>query len=112
VPVEELSATVTALAELAQLRKRHGPLMLFQSGGCCEGSSPLCLQSGELLVGPGDLLLGHIDGTPLYIDADQYTRWNRPVLSLDLVPGASDTFSLEGVDDVHFVTRTRACTAP
>jgi uncharacterized protein len=108
-PAEELSATDAALAELASLRERHGPLMLFQSGGCCEGSSPLCLQSGELLLGPGDVLLGHVDGTPLYIDADQYARWNRPVLELDLLPGAADTFSLEGLDGVHFVTRTGAC---
>lgn len=105
-PVEELSATEAALAELASLRERHGPLMLFQSGGCCEGSSPLCLNEGELLVGANDLLLGTIAGTPVYIDSDQYERWRSPAFVLDLVPGASDTMSLEGSDDVHFVTRT------
>ena len=108
-PEEELDATDAALAELERLRERHGPLMLFQSGGCCEGSSPLCLKRGELLIGPGDLLLGWIDGTPLYIDADQYERWNRPAFELDLLPGAADTFSLEGLDGVHFVTRTSSC---
>jgi hypothetical protein len=110
-PTEELSATDAALAELASLRERHGPLMLFQSGGCCEGSSPLCLHEGELLVGANDLLLGQIQGTPFYVDGDQYERWNSPALQLDLSPGASDTLSLEGLDDVHFVTRTSACAA-
>ncbi len=111
-PVEHaISATQAALAELTRLRERHGPLMLFQSGGCCEGSSPLCLREGELLVGPGDLLLGEVGGVPFYIDAEQYRRWNAPSFLLDLVPGESDTFSLENADDVHFVTRTTACPA-
>ncbi|HEY5059815.1 MAG TPA: DUF779 domain-containing protein [Gaiellaceae bacterium] len=108
-PDEELTATDAALAELARLRERHGPLMLFQSGGCCEGSSPLCLPRGELLLGPNDHLLGEVDGTPFYIDADHYERWNEPVFVVDLSPGASDTMSLEGPDGVHFVTRTLSC---
>jgi uncharacterized protein (DUF779 family) len=109
--VDVLSATDAALAELASLRERHGPLMLFQSGGCCDGSSPLCLHEGELLLGANDLLLGEIDGTSFYIDADQYARWKRPTFLLDLVPGASDTLSLEGLDNAHFVVRTPACTS-
>ena len=111
-PVAELSATDAALAELARLRERHGPLMLFQSGGCCEGSSPLCLHEGELLLGPNDLLLGEAGGVPFYIDAEQYGRWRNPVFVLDLAAGGSDTLSLEGLDDVHFVTRSNACAAP
>jgi uncharacterized protein len=110
-PTEELNATEAALAELASLRDLHGPLMLFQSGGCCDGSSPLCLHEGELLLGPNDLLLGEIGGTPFYIDAEQYERWNRPVFLIDVSPGASDTLSLEGPDDVHFITRTTTCAA-
>jgi uncharacterized protein (DUF779 family) len=101
-----LTATATALAKLAALRRRHGPLLLYQSGGCCDGSSPLCLPRGELLVGPGDLCLGELDGTPFYVDAEQYERWNRPRFLLDLAPGPSDGFTLEAADDVHFVSRT------
>jgi uncharacterized protein (DUF779 family) len=112
VSTDSVTATEAALAELASLRERHGPLMLFQSGGCCDGSSPLCLHEGELLVGTNDLLLGEIGGTPLYIDAEQYERWNRPVFQIDLSPGASDTLSLEGPDDVHFITRTTTCARP
>jgi uncharacterized protein len=108
-PTEALSATDAALAQLAALRERHGPLMLFQSGGCCDGSSPLCLPRDELTVGAGDLLLGELDGTPFYIDADQYERWNRPAFRLDLRPGTTDSFSLEAADGVHFVSSTPAC---
>ncbi len=108
-PAGEISATDAARAELDALRTRHGPLELFQSGGCCDGSSPLCLPRGELLVGPNDLLLGEIDDTPFYIDAEQYRRWNEPAFELDLAAGATDAFSLEAVDGVHFVTRSPAC---
>ena len=111
-PDENVSATAAAREELARLRERHGPLMLFQSGGCCDGSSPLCLHEGELLVGPGDLLLGDVDGVPFYIDAEQFERWNRPIFLLDVQPGTTDSFSLEASDDVHFVTRGGACVVP
>jgi uncharacterized protein (DUF779 family) len=106
---ERITATPAALEELARLRERHGRLLLFLSGGCCEGSSPLCLEEGELLLGPGDRLLGEVGGVPFYLDEDQDERWNRPGFLLDLVPGESDTFSLENVDRVHFVARSGAC---
>ena len=77
-PDEIVDATEAARAELASLRERFGALMLFQSGGCCDGSSPLCLHEGGLLVGPNDLLLGEVDGVPFYIDAEQYDRWRQP----------------------------------
>ncbi len=94
--------TEAALAELGRLQERHGPLMLFQSGGCCDGSSPMCFPEGELVLGPNDLLLGEVGGCPFYIDAEQYERWNRPTLELDVASGAGSGFSLEGVDDLHF----------
>ena len=106
-----IDATPAALAELARLRDRHGPLMLFQSGGCCDGSSPLCLHEGELLVGPNDLRLGEIDGVPFFIDAEQYERWNRPRFLLDVSPGTPDAFTLEAGGGVHFVTRSSECPA-
>jgi uncharacterized protein len=105
---KSITATDAALAALARLRERHGPLMLFQSGGCCEGSSPLCLHEGELLVGPNDLLLGEVGGVAFYIDAEQYRRWNRPSFELDLAPGSTGSFSLEA-DGNHFVTRSSFC---
>ena len=101
-----ISATPAARAELSRLRSRHGPLMLVQSGGCCDGSSPLCLTRGELHVGPNDLLLGDVDGTPFYMDAEHYERWHEPKFELDVADGAADTFSLEAADRLHFVSRT------
>jgi uncharacterized protein len=108
---EAISATDAALAELARLRERYGPLMPFQSGGCCDGSSPLCLHEGELLVGPNDLLLGELGRVPFYIDAEQYERWNWPPFVLDVAPGAAEGFSLEGLGGVHFMSRSKSCPA-
>lgn len=105
-------ATEPALAELERLKERYGPLMLFQSGGCCDGSSPMCFPDGELRVGSNDLLLGEVAGCPFYIDAEQYDRWRRPTLELDVAPGAGSGFSLEGLDDVHFRLVPRAGPAP
>jgi uncharacterized protein len=80
--------------------------MLFQSGGCCDGSSPLCLPDGELLIGPNDILLGELGTMPVYIDAEQDQRWNRPHFVLDVAPGPASNFSLEGLDGIHFLTRS------
>lgn len=93
---------------IERLRAAHGPLAFHQSGGCCDGTSPICLKDGELPPGPHDLLLGDIGGQPFYIDADQYERWNRPQFVIDVSEGAAEGFSLEGLEDVHFVTRTAA----
>lgn len=102
VETERIVATEAALAELARLRSLHGPLMLFLSGGCCDGSSPMCFPDGELLVGPNDVLLGHVEGCPFYIDVEQYERWNRPRLVLDVATGAGSGMSLEEAHGLHF----------
>ena len=101
-----VTATPEALEAIARLRAAHGPLAFFQSGGCCEGSSPICLKDGELPPGPNDVLLGTVGDAPFYIDHDQDERWHRPALVLDVAPGAAEGFSLEGLDGVHFVTAT------
>lgn len=106
-----ITATPEAAAALERLVLVHGPLELFQSGGCCDGSLPLCLLAGELMVGPGDLLLGALAGVPFYIDAEQFHRWGDPVFVLDVARGAPEGFSL-GPPDAHFVTRSAACQAP
>ena len=95
-------ATEAAVAELRRLRAEHGPLELHLSGGCCDGSSPMCLALGELRVRASDLLLGDVDGCPFYVDAEQYERWREPSFVLDVRPGAGSGFSLEGLHDVHF----------
>jgi uncharacterized protein len=101
-----VAATPAALEVINRLSAAQGPLMFFQSGGCCDGGVPMCLKEGELPLGPGDVRLGDIAGIPFYIDSDQYERWGRPQLTVDVSPGATDGFSLEGLEGVHFVTRS------
>ncbi len=108
-PVPTVAATDAAIAEIRRLRAEHGPLLFVHSGGCCDGSSPMCFPVGEFLLGDNDLLLGEIDGCPFYIDAEQYNRWKRPAFALDVVPGAGSGMSLEGTHDVRFVTSAPAC---
>jgi uncharacterized protein len=103
---DRITATVEALDAIGRLTAKHGALMLYQSGGCCDGSSPLCLHEGELLTGPGDVLLGELGGMTVYIDADQDERWNHPRFVLDVAPGPASGFSLEGLDGIHFLTRS------
>jgi len=104
---ETVTATDAARALISRLKDRHGPLMFMQSGGCCDGSSPMCLRNGDLLLGPNDLLLGEIEGCPFYIDQEQYKRWRNPQFLIDVAPGDGDTFSLEGPEGMHFVARSQ-----
>ena len=103
---QRVTATDAAVAAIERLRRRHGPLELVQSGGCCDGSSPVCLPAGELLLGPEDVLLGEIAGCPFYVDRAQYVRWREPKLVIDVAPGAGDSFSIEGPEGFHFVARS------
>ena len=100
-----VTATPEALEAIERLRAAHGPLAFFQSGGCCDGSSPICLRVGELPIGPHDLLLGDVAGAPFYIDSDQYERWNRPAFLLDVAPDPPEGFSLPAPGGTHFVSR-------
>ena len=103
---DAVQVTEAALEVIRHLEAAYGPLMFFQSGGCCDGSSPMCLKDGELPVSPGNRRLGEIGGAPFYIDADQYERWGSPRFLIDVSPGGAEGFSLEGLAGVHFVTRT------
>ncbi len=98
-------ATDAALAAIERLTATHGTLMFYESEGCCDGSSPMCFAAGELLLGPHDLRLGEVGGVPFYVDTDQYERWNRPDLLLDVAVGPAPGFSLEVPGGRHFVTR-------
>jgi uncharacterized protein len=102
-----VTATDAAIEAIERLRAQHGPLAFFQSGGCCDGSLPICLKDGELAPAPGDLLLGMVGQAPFYVDAEQYARWGRPSFLLDVRPAPAEGFSLSP-PDVHFVTRTAA----
>ena len=107
-----VAATEPAVAELERLKAEHGPLELYLSGGCCDGSSPMCFPAGELRCGQADLFLGAVAGCAFYIDAEQDRRWGSPSFVLDIGPGAGSGFSLEGLDELHFIARTRVPTGP
>jgi uncharacterized protein (DUF779 family) len=94
-----------------RLAARHGPLMFHQSGGCCDGSAPMCYPRGEFRVGASDVLLGHVaEGTPFWMSADQYAYWRHTRLTVDVVPGRGSGFSLEAPEGVRFLVRSRLFT--
>ena len=108
--VPRVLATDAALDLIARLKTKHGPLMFHQSGGCCDGSSPMCYPEGELLVGDGDVRLGEIGGCPFYMSAAQFEYWKHTQLTIDVVPGRGGMFSLEGPEGLRFLTRSRLFT--
>ena len=108
----QVTATPAALELIEKLKAKHGPLMFHQSGGCCDGSAPMCYAQGELLIGEQDILLGEIGGCPFYIGAAQYETWRHTDLLIDIVPGRGGMFSLEGPEGWRFLTRSSLCARP
>jgi uncharacterized protein len=109
--VERVLATDAALAVIERLRAVHGPLMFHQSGGCCDGSAPMCYPLGEFRTGESDVKLGEIGGCPFYMGAAQFEYWKHTQLIVDVVPGRGSGFSLEAPEGVRFLTRSRVFTA-
>lgn len=105
--VERVVATPAALALLDEIRAEHGPVMFHQSGGCCDGSSPMCYPAGGFRVGDGDVLLGEVGGAPVYIGRAQGAAWAHTQLILDVVPGRGGMFSLDNGRERRFLTRGR-----
>ncbi|MGV0991450.1 MAG: DUF779 domain-containing protein [Mycobacterium sp.] len=97
-----------AAAELLhRLQDRHGPVMFHQSGGCCDGSSPMCYPDGEFIVGDRDILLGVLEGAPVWISGPQFQVWKHTQVTIDVVPGRGGGFSLEAPEGVRFLIRGR-----
>ncbi len=109
--MQQVSATPAALALLDEIVGRHGPVLFHQSGGCCDGSSPMCYPEGDFIVGDTDVKLGEIAGMPVYIGADQFDRWRHTELILDVVPGRGGMFSLDNGTEQRFLTRSRLLAA-
>jgi uncharacterized protein len=99
---------------LTKLVDQHGPVMFHQSGGCCDGSSPMCYPDGDFIVGDRDILLGVLDvgdaGVPVWISGPQFEAWKHTQLVIDLVPGRGGGFSLEAPEGFRFLSRGRAFT--
>ena len=104
---ENVIATLEALALIEQLKVKHGALMFHQSGGCCDGSAPMCFELGDFKVGDSDLLIGHIGDCPFYISADQFEYWKHTQLIIDVTPGRGSSFSLEIPLGVRFLLRSQ-----
>ena len=105
--VSRVSVTPAAVAVLEKLRGDHGELVFHQSGGCCDGSAPMCYPRREFRIGERDVYLGEIAGVPFYIGAQQFEYWQHTHLTIDVVPGRGSGFSLEAPEGVRFLTRSR-----
>ena len=102
-----VSATPAALELIERLKAQHGELLFHQSGGCCDGSAPMCFPRGEFLVGDSDVQLGEIGGVPFYMSRSQFEYWEHTHLIIDAVPGNGGMFSLERPTGLRFLTRSR-----
>lgn len=109
-PPPQVLATESALALIERLKAKYGDLIFHQSGGCCDGSSPMCYPRGELLLGDNDVQLGEIGGAPFYISRPQFEYWKHTQLTVDVVPGRGGMFSLEGPEGLRFLIRSRLFT--
>jgi uncharacterized protein len=105
-----VSATPAALELIRKLEAQHGPLLFHQSGGCCDGSSPMCFPRAEFIIGEVDVLLGEIGGQPFYMGESQFAYWMHTHLIIDVVEGRGGMFSLEGPEGLRFLTRSRLYT--
>jgi len=106
---DRVTATPAALELLAAIIADHGPVLFHQSGGCCDGSSPMCYPQGEFLISDHDVRLGEIGGMPFYISGSQYEAWKHTRLTIDAIPGRGGMFSLDNGREQRFLTRSDLC---
>ncbi|WP_284946995.1 DUF779 domain-containing protein [Acidisoma cladoniae] len=109
-PVSRVIATEAAIDLAAVLAAENGPILFHQSGGCCDGSSPMCYPRSDFMVGDQDVCLGDVGGSPFYISRPQFEYWKHTQIILDVVPGKGGMFSLENGRGVRFLTRSRVYT--
>lgn len=105
--VPRVIATNAALALLQSITARHGPVMFHQSGGCCDGSSPMCYPLNDFMVGDADVCMGQIDGANFYMSPSQFEYWQHTQLIIDAIPGRGGMFSLDNGTEQRFLTRSR-----
>lgn len=108
--IKKVLSTEKANELINTLSKTHGELMFHQSGGCCDGSQPMCFPRGEFRIGDSDVLLGEVYSQPFYMSKDQYEYWKHTQLTLDVVEGRGSSFSLEIPHGVRFVIKSRMFT--
>jgi hypothetical protein len=108
--VNRVEITPEAAKLVERLRAQHGPLLFHQSGGCCDGSAPMCYPAGEFRIGPQDVFLGRIADCDFYMGAAQFEYWKHTQLIIDVVQGRGAGFSLEAPEGLRFLTRSRLFT--
>ena len=108
--VKRVLVTKQASELISQLKKQHGELMFHQSGGCCDGSQPMCFQKGEFILGSSDIQLGTIDDCGFYMSRDQYEYWKHTQLTIDITQGRGSSFSLEIPLGYRFIVQSRLFT--
>lgn len=108
--VKRVLVTEKAAELIQQLRSSFGELIFHQSGGCCDGSAPMCLSKDELIIDKNDVCLGRIEGCPFYMSNDQFEYWKHTQLTIDAVDGRGSSFSLEIPFGFRFVTKSRMFT--
>ena len=107
--IERLSFTQDTENLVNELTEIHGDLVFHQSGGCCDGSAPMCFPEGEFPLGDNDVKLGEIGGVPFYMNADQYEKWKHTDLTIDAVKGIGGMFSLDNGTGRRFLTKSEIC---
>ena len=105
--VDRVSATDATVSLINELKEIHGPLLFHQSGGCCDGSAPMCFARGDFKVGSRDVFLGVINEQPFFMAEDQFSYWEHTHLIIDVVAGRGGMFSIEGPTGKRFLTRSR-----
>ena len=109
----QVSATDSALELIDLIKERHGNELLFhQSGGCCDGSAPMCFPKAEYMTGPQDVLVGEIGGVPFVMNGEQYKLWKHTNLIIDAIKGGGGMFSLDNGTGQRFLTRSEICSIP
>ncbi|MBB6443413.1 DUF779 domain-containing protein [Bacillus benzoevorans] len=108
--VERVTATDKALILIETMKEKHGQILFYQSGGCCDGSAPMCYGKDDFLLGNSDIYLGAIGNIPFYMHKSQYDYWKHTQLIIDAIPGRGAAFSLDSIEDKHFITRSRVFT--
>ena len=109
---KQVEATQAALDLIAEIVSDHGPVIFHQSGGCCDGSAPMCYAKGDLIIADHDVLMGEIGGAPFYIGGAQYEKWKHTRLIIDVIEGRGGMFSLDNGRGKRFITRSEMCDLP
>jgi len=107
---QRVALTKAASELIATLKEKHGPLMFHQSGGCCDGSQPMCFEKGDFKIGGSDIKIGNIDDCEFFMSKDQYEYWKHTHLTIDVIPGRGSSFSLEIPMGFRFIVQSRLFT--